>query len=159
MCDYSLMHYRNRLANVGEKLITTSFPSGTMGFTAAPASIPTASAGKRLLSWATQRKRVAPQPAKTELCAVCLPEGSRLQIADISPQLQAQLNVGPIEEVKVVQLSGEVFSYRDAIEFSHGRRVSLQDLPPGMTADVLSVESESTEAATEIDQEDPVAVG
>lgn len=36
MCDYSLAAYNSRLANVGEILVATRFPSGSMGFAAPP---------------------------------------------------------------------------------------------------------------------------
>ena len=34
MCDYSLEHVASRPARVGDKLVSTRFPSGTSGFTA-----------------------------------------------------------------------------------------------------------------------------
>jgi len=34
MCDYSLMHIKSRAANVGDKLITRNFGTGTRGFSA-----------------------------------------------------------------------------------------------------------------------------
>lgn len=32
MCDYSLMHVKSRAANVGDKLVTHNFGTGTRGF-------------------------------------------------------------------------------------------------------------------------------
>jgi hypothetical protein len=33
MCDYSLAHYPNRLAEEGDQLVTCRFSSGTLGLT------------------------------------------------------------------------------------------------------------------------------
>jgi len=38
MCDYSLMHYPNRLAVEGEELMAYRFPSGSIGL-ASPAGL------------------------------------------------------------------------------------------------------------------------
>lgn len=65
--------------------------------------------------------------------------------------MQAEWGIGPTEEVKVVQLSANANSYRDAIKLADGRYISVQKLPEGFSANVISVESYqfTVEAGTE----------
>ena len=47
--------------------------------------------------------------------------------------------MGPVEEVTFVEQSAETFTYRDAVRFSNGWEILLQDLRCGQRVDVLSL--------------------
>ena len=47
--------------------------------------------------------------------------------------------IGPVEDVTLVELSASAYEYRDAIEFTNGRRALLQDLHQGVSFEVLSL--------------------
>jgi len=126
MCDYSLAHFRSRLAVEGEPLVVHRFPSGSRGL-------------------------AAPDPGLKELVfrcsttAVCVPPGARLLLRDIPKSLQQLLGVGEVEEVTFVQQGAEAFRYRDAVRFSNGRETLLQHLHCGQRVEMLSVNSVETE--------------
>jgi hypothetical protein len=50
-----------------------------------------------------------------------------------------RLSVGPIEEVTFVQLSATPYQFRDAVRFSNGREIRLQELSEGMRVRVMKV--------------------
>lgn len=140
MCDYSLMAVPNRLAQEGEELVTHRFPTGSLGM-ASPADIRAAvaprPAGHQSL-WQKIRAFLDPLAAPA-VCAVCLPPGAKLTITEIPPRLQQQWGVCGEEEVVFTQLTAAANTYRDAIQFSSGRMVRLQDLREGMHARVLDL--------------------
>jgi hypothetical protein len=72
--------------------------------------------------------------------AVCVPPGARLLLRDIPKPLQEQLAVGEIEAATFVEQSAEAFRYRDAVRFSNGREILLQDLHCGQRVEVLSLD-------------------
>jgi hypothetical protein len=140
MCDYSLMAVPNRLAREGEELITHRFPTGSLGL-ASPADVkrvadPPAPAQRSF--WCAVKDFF--NPPKTEpVPAVCIPPGARLRLADIPARLQHDLGVGPVEEVTFTQITAAVNSYRDAVRFSNGREVRLQELREGQRVTVLDL--------------------
>ena len=134
MCDYSLAHYPNRLAEEGEHLVVHRFSSGTLGLASPRQEMPSASQNPKRL------------PLD---CAVCVPPGARLRLHDIPEHIQTGLGVGAVEEVTFVERSAEAFIHRDAIRFANGRTVLLQYLHTGQQVDVLSLSSECD------DREDP----
>lgn len=149
MCDYSLHVYPNRLANEGEELIVHRFGGASLGL-ASPsdlrpvinASSCDATAGKPW-SWAAIKEwfranRPQWQPDK-RTPAVCVPPGARLVLKDIPKGLQRELGIGEVEEVKFVEISAEVNTYRDAIRFKNGRQLLLQALREGQRVTVLSL--------------------
>ena len=149
MCDYSLHVYPNRLANEGEELIVHRFGGASLGL-ASPsdlrpvinASSCDATAG-RPWSWAAIKEwfranRPQWQPDK-RTPAVCVPPGARLVLKDIPKGLQRELGIGEVEEVKFVEISAEVNTYRDAIRFKNGRQLLLQALREGQRVSVLSL--------------------
>jgi hypothetical protein len=117
MCDYSLTGIANRLAVEGEELVVQRFRTGSVGLASSPS---------RWLSFEQTR-------------AVCVPPGARLMLHDIPERLQHDLAVGPIEEVTFVQLSATPYRFRDAIRFTNGREIRLQDLCEGMRVKVLKM--------------------
>lgn len=124
--DYSLAQFRSRLAVEGEPLIVHRFPSESRGL-------------------------ASPDPGLKELVfrcsttAVCVPPGARLLLQDIPKSLQQQMRVGEVEEVTFVEQSAEAFRYRDAVRFSNGQEVLLQQLPCGQRVQVLSLNSAEAE--------------
>jgi hypothetical protein len=109
MCDYSLEMYGSKPAQEGERYVLTRFPSGSMGL---------ASAGDRS-------------------CPVCVQYDTRLLLEGVPVALQAAFGAGASEEVTFTRL--EHGAYRDGIRFANGRKVSLQQLSPGISVSVISL--------------------
>jgi hypothetical protein len=140
MCDYSLMAVPNRLAREGEDLVAHRFPTGSLGL-AAPADLkraidPPAPARKSV--WRAVVEFFNP-PKSEPVPAVCIPPGARLELQDISLRLQQELNVSAVERVTFTQISAAVNSYRDAVRFTNGREVRLQELREGQRVRVLDL--------------------
>lgn len=140
MCDYSLMAVPNRLAQEGEELVTYRFPTGSLGLTS-PAEL------KRLNEppkrehknfWCALKDFFSP-PKTEPVPAVCIPPGARLKLEDVPARLQHDLGVGPVEDVTFTQLTAAVNSYRDAVRFTNGREVRLQELREGQHVRVLDL--------------------
>jgi len=139
MCDYSLMAVPNRLAQEGEELVMHRFPTGSLG----------------LASLADRKRAARPQtahrtfwnvltfffnPPQTDpVCAVCIPPGARLNVHDLPVRLQRQFGVGSEETVTFTQLSASAYAYRDAVRFSNGGVIRLQDLCEGLRVTVLDL--------------------
>jgi hypothetical protein len=64
-----------------------------------------------------------------------LAPGARLLLRDIPQDLRRQFGVRATEEVTFVQLSAEVYQFRDAVRFTNGREVLLQWLRNGQRAE------------------------
>jgi hypothetical protein len=126
MCDYSLAHFRSRLAVEGEPLVVRRFPSGSRGLASLDPGL---------------KELVFPYSAT----AVCVSPGARLVLRDIPKSLQQLLGVGEVEEVTFVQQGAEAFPYRDAVRFSNGRETLLQHLHSGQRVEVLNVNWPETE--------------
>ena len=142
MCDYSLMAEPNRLAREGEELVTHRFPTGSLGM-ASPADVRATAEPRPVMKqtvWQKIRAFLDPPPASA-VCAVCLPPGSRLQIRDIPIRLQEQWGICGEEEAVFTQITAAVNTYRDAVRFSNGREVRLQELREGLKVQVLDLSS------------------
>ena len=140
MCDYSLMAVPNRLAQEGEELVAYRFPTGSLGL-ADPCDVKRASAPPPRAN-KTLWMRVVEffNPPRTEpVCAVCIPPGAHLRLEDIPTRLQHEYNVGTSEEVTFTQISALANSYRDAVRFSNGCEVRLQELREGQRVTVLDL--------------------
>ena len=120
MCDYSLAGIPNRLAVEGEELVIHRFHTGSIGLASPCTSVS---------RWWSARQTPA----------ICVPPGARLILHDVPERLQHDLAVGPIEEVTFVQLSATPYQFRDAVRFSNGREIRLQELSEGMRARVLKM--------------------
>jgi hypothetical protein len=144
MCDYSLMHFPNRLALEGEELLTHRFPSGSMGLVAEADLKPKASSGpsKRRWFWAQVNKFFS-SPYACSTPAVCIPPGARLRLYDIKESFRREYKLQANEEIRFEQLSADENTYRDVICFQNGRRVRVQQLPEGQRARVLSLRAEN----------------
>jgi hypothetical protein len=123
----------NRLAQEGEELVAYRFPTGSLGL-ADPCEVnPPPRVNKTL--WMRVVEFFNPEP----VCAVCIPPGARLRLEDIPTQLQHEYNVGTSEEVTFTQISALANSYRDAVRFSNGCEVRLQELREGQRVTVLDL--------------------
>jgi hypothetical protein len=140
MCDYSLHGVRNRLAEEGEVLVVHRFFTGSKGLTSPHYLKPTA----QPKGWMAALKKFF--AAETQPCAVCVPDGARLMVCEISPRLQAAYGLSSNEAVTFRQLSLEAHTYRDALEFENGVKVRLQELDEGQQVEVLALSSENAEA-------------
>lgn len=142
MCDYSLHAQPNRLATEGEQLIVHKFTTGSMGL-ASPADLPprepVQEAAPKQSFWQTLKSFFEPSRQPAVAPAVCIPPGAHLILKDIPVDLQRQCHVAAEEGVVFTQLSAEVNSYRDAVRFSNGYQIRLQDLREGMHVEVLSL--------------------
>lgn len=149
MCDYSLMAVPNRLAQEGEELVAHRFPTGSLGL-ASPGDIrriADAPAPARRGFWCALKDFFNP-PKTDPVPAVCIPPGAHLRLQDIPARLQHEMGVGPAEDVTFTQISAAVNSYRDAVRFTNGREVRLQELREGQRVQVLDLS-----AAEELDLE------
>ena len=139
MCDYSLMAVPNRLAQEREELVVYRFPTGSLGL-ASPADVKHAvcrpPATKSL--W-TNLKELFNPARQTPVPAVCIPPGARLRLQGIPARLQSELSVGPVEDVTFTQITAAVNSYRDAVRFTNGRELRLQELREGLSVKVLDL--------------------
>ena len=74
MCDYSLAGLENRLAKEGEELIVHRFSTGSKGL-ASPEYLKSQSNGRK-----SKMRGFFRQKALMRECAVCIPDGAKLQI-------------------------------------------------------------------------------
>ena len=117
MCDYSLQHVRSRAAQVGDKLTTRNFGTGTRGF-------------------------AAPEDPTT---AVCILPGTELAFSGeiafaslSSPRAEVQRarsNTAVFRQINRDLLR----AHHDALEFPDGTVVLLTDLCDGQSAVVLQL--------------------
>ena len=107
MCDYSLEHYQSRPARQGEEYVTNRFPSGSIGF-------------------------VVPGDQSVAICMTC---DMRLKLHGLPILMRARLNVTDTEVVTFARLDTGL--YRDGVRLSNSRTVSLQELGPGIKAQVI----------------------
>jgi hypothetical protein len=147
MCDYSLQGIRNRLAEQGEILIVHRFQTGSKGLT----SLESLRDAEKPQTWLAALKQLFAM--QTQECAVCIPDGAKLLLSGISPGLQRQFGLSATERVTFRQLSADAATYRDAVEFSNGVKLRLQDFEEGQTAQVLtlSLEEKEVEPAEEVE--------
>ena len=146
MCDYSLMHYPNRLAVQDEELVAYRFPSGSIGL-ASPADLrpkPAPPGAAPEAFWARVKRWFEPVEA-CSIPAVCIPPGARLMLRDIGTSFQREHGLHKDEEGTFEQISANANAYRDAIRFRNGRVVRLQELPAGQPVLVLSLAAEEKE--------------
>jgi hypothetical protein len=130
----------NRLAVENEDLVAHRFPTGSMGL-ASPAELrrlTDAGPARPRGLWNAVKSFFNP-PVQRAVCAVCIPPGARLWLCDISERMQREFDIGPEEEVTFTQLSAAVNSYRDAVRFSNGRQIRLQELREGQRVKVLDL--------------------
>ena len=125
MCDYSLQHVRSRAAQVGDKLTTRNFGTGTRGF-AAPED-----------------------PTK----AVCILPGTELAFSEeiafaslSSPRAEVQKARSKTAVFR--QINRDLLrAHHDALEFPDGQTVLLTELVEGQEATVLQLPAQPATAA------------
>ncbi len=130
MCDYSLQNVRSRPAQVGDKLITRDFGTGTRGFCA----------------------------AEDPNLAVCVLPGTELSFAEavactptgLLPWLQRAINhkTAIFRQVNTDRLA----THHAALEFPNGRVVLLTSLREGQQATVLQLPARAKTGETETPQ-------
>jgi hypothetical protein len=125
-------------------LVVHRFFTGSKGLTSPEYLKPTA-LSKGLL--AAVKKFFA---VETQVCAVCVPDGATLIVHGIPQQLQAAHGLSASEAVIFRQLSLEVHTYRDAVEFKNGVRVRLQELEEGQRIVVLALSPEEAEVQSNL---------
>jgi hypothetical protein len=117
MCDYSLQHVRSRAAQVGDKLTTRDFGTGTRGFS-------------------------APEDPTT---AVCVLPGTEIAFSEeiaLTPAigLRSQVQKTPFKTAVFRQINvHNPRLHHDALEFPDGRMVLLTELCEGQSAVVLQL--------------------
>jgi hypothetical protein len=77
--------------------------------------------------------------------AVCIPPAAHLILHDSSEALRTKYGVQADEEVTFLQLSTDVNTYRDAMCFTNGRHIRLQELREGQRVTVLDLGGAKTE--------------
>ncbi len=126
MCDYSLQNVRSRSAQVGDKLTTRDFGTGTIGFAAAE------NAG----------------------VAVCILPGTELAFCSPVTTRKSRFFVGwKVETLGHATAifrqvnKGEAWKHHDALEFPDGHIVLLTQLCVSQKATVLQLPAQSATAA------------
>jgi hypothetical protein len=125
MCDYSLHNVKSRPAQVGDKLTTRNFNTGTRGF-------------------------AAPEDAGT---AVCVLPGTELAFANevsCGPGGLFGLQVSVVKHATAIfrQINkDEPRAHHDALEFPDGKIALLTDLVEGQEATVLQLPVQPATAA------------
>ena len=125
MCDYSLHSVKSRPANVGDKLTTRNFGTGTRGFAA----------------------------SENANVAVCVLPGTELSFVDHVRCLSTGLLVWRERVINhrtaiFRQINKEkVATHHDALEFPDGQIVCLTSLSEGQQATVLQLPAEPKTAA------------
>ena len=137
MCDYSLHGIRNRLAEEGEVLVVHRFFTGSKGLTSLDEYLKPVGQPKGWIAGLRKFFAIENQP-----CAVCVPDGAKLMVYGIPPRLQEAHGLSSDEAVTFRQLSLDVHTYRDAMEFQNGVRVRLQEFDDGQRVEVLALSSE-----------------
>jgi hypothetical protein len=139
VCDYSLMNVPNRLANVGEELVTHRFPAGALGL-ASPSDLPQPMSERvpKPGSWTWLKLLFTPERSPA-VPAICVPPGSRLLLHDIPHHRRERWHVGGTEEVTFTQLTAAAATFRDAIRFDNGRQALFQELSEGQRVKVLDM--------------------
>jgi len=136
------MEVPNRLAQEGEDLVVHRFPTGTLGLASAasltPPSEPVSPQPRKF--WDAVQDFFNPPPAPS-VCAVCIPPGATLIVRDMPAKLQNQFCIGTDESVVFTQISAAVNQHRDAVRFSNGREMRLQELSEGQRVHVVDLSS------------------
>ena len=137
MCDYSLHGIENRLAVEGEILVVHRFYTGSKGLTS-PSYLQSDTRSKNFLALLAE-SFVKPSSE----CAVCIPDGAELILTGIPQSLQFSAGVLSAEVVIFRQQSLEDATHRDAVEFSNGQILLLQELEEGQRVGVVALSSEA----------------
>ena len=128
MCDYSLHNAKTRDAEVGDKLVTNNFGTGTVGFCS------------------VEEYREGLNPA----VAVCVRPGTEISFEEGAISMKCPLyprdddekiNHGKVAVFAHIsqEEDGSMFLHRDVLDFPDGTRVALNRLVPGQRATVLQL--------------------
>ena len=126
----------------GEELTIHRFPTHSIGL-ASPLDLQPQTAneqvGKQNL-WQQIKNFFAASDLRN-VAAVCVPPGARLILKSIPDGLQHKCNVRKEEIVSFLQTGMEANTYRDAILFTNGCQVLLQELSEGIPVRVVSLDA------------------
>ena len=154
MCDYSLCGLTTRLASEGEELVVHRFRTGSMGLASVAELSPagrTSAHAPRKSFWKNLRSFLFEDPAGPgRETAVCIPPGAELTLKNIPEDLQRKWNIKSQEDTSFVQITANVYSYRDAVRFSNGTEVLLQSLREGMPVQVMSLSNVQAESERDL---------
>jgi hypothetical protein len=89
--------------------------------------------------WNYLKSLFAENSMPPSVTAVCVPPGTQMVLKNIPEDQRRRWKVGEEELVSFVQLSANAYSYRDAVRFSSGQEVLLQNLREGIAAEVICV--------------------
>lgn len=109
MCDYSLEMYRNRKAEAGDRLVTTRFPTGSIGMTA--------------------QGDIA--------CAVCIEEGTVLKMEGMPAVFRERHDFAEVEAATFFRSPHGI--YRDSVRFENGVELVLQQFPVGVSVEIAGI--------------------
>jgi len=142
MCDYSLYAEPNRLVREAEQLMVYKFPTGSLGL----ASVPDVQRyemelqqAPKLTLWQRFMCCLQLDSAESKIPAVCVPPGAHLILKAIPHPMRQRYGLEREEGVVFTQISADVNSYRDAVRFSNGVQIRLQELQEGQLVEVLSL--------------------
>lgn len=143
MCDYSLCGLPSRLAVEGEELVVHRFRTGSKGL-APPAELCAAEPGAKGSRGENLWRRIQDMvhtlvQDSVNPTVVCMPPGAQLIVTGIPAEMQRELNIEAAECASFIQTSASVYQYRDALRFSNGREVLLQNLTEGVRVCVVSL--------------------
>jgi len=146
MCDYSLMHYPNRLAVEGEQLVVHRFSSNSLGLVS-PADLkpPDREESSESRSFWAGMREIFTSSETCTIPAVCVPPGARLTLENVAERLRRRYGLQAQEEVRFEQLTAAPYAYRDAVVFQNGTKLKLQELPEGQRITVLALASQQDE--------------
>jgi hypothetical protein len=130
----------NRLAREGETLIIHRFQTGSMGLASPSEFAPIPKARPEARTFWTTVKSYFDTPASHRVTAVCIPPGTSLILHEIPAKLQSAIVCGSDELGTFTQITSTANAYRDAIRFSTGHVVRLQDLLEGQRVEVLHLD-------------------
>jgi hypothetical protein len=145
MCDYSLMEFPNRLAVEGELLVVHRFRSGSLGLASQQDCERARKKPERKRTFWESVKDFFVLPELPQTPAVCIPPGARLMLHDVPSSLQQQLGVSGSEEVVFLQTTAAENRHRDAVRFSAGHVLRLQELTVGQRVLVVDLGNSADE--------------
>ena len=151
MCDYSLFAFPNRLGLDGDELVVYRFSSGCTGFVGA-ADLSAGNSRRTLsaINWPQLKYWFFLRSRRNGPPAVCVPPGAHVRLEPVDCGLRQRLGLEESEEAVFIQLTADEFSHRDGLQFRNGGLVSLQEVPTGQRAYIVSTSGlpEETQGAS-----------
>ena len=131
MCDYSLTSVKSRAAQLEDKLITTDFGTGTVGFA----------------------------DVSDDKTAICVLPGTEIAFEKEVRCVNTTSHTFPKTALFTQVRKDDLYAHHDALEFADGTSVLLALLYPGQRAKVLQLPAAPKTAKEAEDQRRVEAVG